>query len=104
MSDWDDDLRENLKDLGLEEARRRRACGDYNERKRPVVDEWIASQERKLLEEASERNLSMRSEEIDIARRAKNAADRAAMAATIAAIAASAVMIISVISLVRSEF
>ena len=104
MSDWDDDLRENLKDLGIEEVRLRRARGDYNERKRPVADEWIASQERKLLGEASELNLSMRSEEIDIARRAKNAADRAAMAATIAAIAASVVMIISVISLALSVF
>ena len=104
MSDLDDEFLGKLKHLDVEEARRRRAQNVYGERKRPVVDKWIASQERKLLEEASELNLSMRSEEIDIARRAKNAADRAAMAAIIAAIAASAVMMITVISFILSVF
>ena len=104
MSDLDNDFREKLKSLGLEEVRRRRAHGDYGERKLAIVNYWVDSEERKLSEEASELNLSMRSEEIDIARRAKNAADRAAMAAIIAAIAASAVMIITVISFILSVF
>ena len=65
---------------------------------------WIEFEERKLSEGASERNLSLRAEEIDIAREAKKAATDAATAAIIAAIAASIGMMISIISLCLSEF
>ena len=104
MSDLDDAFQEKLKSLGLEEVRHRRAHGVYGEKNLAIVNYWIDSQERKLSEEASERGLSLRSEEIDIARSAKKAAADAATAAIIAAIAASVGMIISAISLALSVF
>ena len=68
MSDRDDEFLGKLKCLGLEEVRSRRAHRDYGEKNLAIVNYWIESQERKLSEEASERGLSLRSEEIDIAR------------------------------------
>ena len=62
MGDRDDEFREKLQGLGLEDVLRLRAKGVYGERKRPIVDEWIASQERELSE-------SSRQEELDIKRR-----------------------------------
>ena len=99
MSDRDDEFQEKLKSCGLEEVRRRRAHRVYGEKNLAIVDYWIDSQERKFSEEASERGLSLRSEEIDIAREAKKAATDAATAAIIAAIAASVGMMMSIISL-----
>ena len=102
MGDTDDDFLEDLKSLGLEGVSHQRAQSAYGERKLAIVNYWIESQERKLSEEASERGLSLRCEEIDIARSAKKAATRAATAAIIAAIAASVGIIISATSLVLS--
>ena len=99
MSDRDDEFLGKLESLGLEEVRRRRAHRDYGEKNLATVNYWIDFEERKLSEEASERNLLLRAEEIDIAREAKKAATDAATAAIIAAIAASVGMMISIISL-----
>ena len=104
MSGQDDEFEKKLKSLGLQEVKRRRAHRDYGEKNLAIVNYWIDSQERELSEEASERGLSLRSEEIDIARSAKKAAAAAAAAAIIAAIAASVGMIISAISLALSVF
>ena len=104
MSDRNDEFEKKLKSLGLEEVRRRRAHRDYGEKNLAIVNYWIDSQERELSEEALERGLSLRFEEIDIARSAKKAATDAATAAIIAAIAASVGMIISAISLALSVF
>ena len=60
MSDRDDEFREKLKSLGLEEVRRLRAKGVYGERKRPIIDEWIESQERELSESFREGDLGIR--------------------------------------------
>ncbi len=88
MGEEDHEFRKKLEALGIEEVRWLRAKGSYGEPKRPLVDEWMASQERKRSEEALERSLSLRSEEISIARSAKKAAIAAAAAAIVAAIAA----------------
>ena len=64
--------------LGPEEVRRRRAQGIYGEKKQRLVDEWIASQERKLSE-------SVREEDLGIKRYAATTQKIAAIAAIIAA-------------------
>ena len=90
MDGEDNGLHEKLKALGLEEVRRLRAKGVYGERNRPIVDEWIESQERKLSEEARERDFALR--EAEPGRKTRNKASPAvivlAMAATISAICA----------------
>ena len=90
MSDRDDDLREKLDYLGLDKVRQRRAQCVYGERKRPIVDEWIESQERELSE-------SLREEDLGIKRNAATAQKTAAIAAIIAALMAIIGVIISII-------
>ena len=90
MSDRDDEFREKLKRLGLEDVRRKRANRNYGERKQRVVDEWIESQER-------ERSESSRKEDLGIKRYAASRQNIAAIAAIIAALMAIIGVIISII-------
>ncbi len=92
MSDRDDDLREKLEALGIEEVRRLRAKGVCGERKRPIVDEWIASQERELSE-------SFREEDLGIKRYAATTQKTAATTQKIAAIIAMIGVAVSIIIL-----
>ena len=92
MSEEDRELRKKLEELGIKEVRRIRAKGAYGERKRPIVDEWIAHQERNLSEDALERDFVLREEELGVNRKTRNTAKTAAIvlaiAATISAICA----------------
>ena len=92
MSDRDDDLRGKLEALGIEEIWRLRAKRVYGERKRPIVDEWIASQERELLE-------SFREEDLGIKRYAATTQKTAATIQKIAAIIAMIGVAVSIIIL-----
>ena len=97
MGDTDDEFREGLKSLGLEEVRRKCADGIYGERKQRIVDEWIESQER-------ERSESSREEDLGIKRYAASRQNIAAIAAIIAALMTIIGVIVSIITLDLSVF
>ena len=91
MSDRDDEFKEKLESLGLEAVRRLRAEGVYGQRKRPIVDEWIESQER-------ERSESFREEDLGIKRYAASMQKIAAIAAIILAAMAIIGVMVSIIT------
>ena len=66
----DDQLRAKLDELGEEEARKRFVRGDYGERKRPIVVDWLAQQAEKRQTDAQERQESWEDEALVLARRA----------------------------------
>ena len=67
MADESRDLWEELDRLGIEEVRRKLAMKVYGENKLPLVQEWIAHQERLSAKAESERVASLMSEQTRIA-------------------------------------
>lgn len=81
-----EELIRRLEEVGENEVRKRLASNIYGPEKKPIVEEWLKSKERKREQERF-------GETLLIARSAKHAAWVAAIAAVISALAAAAAWI-----------
>jgi hypothetical protein len=99
----DDQLRAKLDELGEEEARKRFVRGDYGERKRPIVVDWLAQQAEKRQTDAQERQELREDEALVLAKRADKRAAMANLIAWIANATAYVAALISVLAVIISR-